>query len=69
MTDKGARKLIATGCYDISPRPAGFTLKWIPEGKEWKDAFGGCVPVCGADQVLDFGGTTCQPIKIVRHHR
>jgi hypothetical protein len=36
MTDKGARKLIATGCYDISPRPAGFTLKWIPEGKEWK---------------------------------
>lgn len=34
--DKGMRKLIARGCYDVSPRPVGFTLKWIPEAKEWK---------------------------------
>ncbi|HEX8367620.1 MAG TPA: hypothetical protein VF604_03555 [Pyrinomonadaceae bacterium] len=34
--DKGAKKLIAKGCYDTSPRPVGFVLKWIPEGKEWK---------------------------------
>ncbi|HEX9959335.1 MAG TPA: hypothetical protein VGB00_00215 [Pyrinomonadaceae bacterium] len=34
--DGGAKKLIAKGCYDVSPRPVGFTLKWIPEGKEWK---------------------------------
>jgi hypothetical protein len=34
--DLGAKKLIAKGCYDVSPRPVGFTLKWIPEGKEWK---------------------------------
>jgi hypothetical protein len=34
--DLGAKKLIAKGCYDTSPRPVGFTLKWIPEGKEWK---------------------------------
>jgi hypothetical protein len=36
LTDLGAKKLIAKGCYDVSPRPVGFTLKWIPEGKEWK---------------------------------
>lgn len=36
MQDLGAKKLIAKGCYDVSPRPVGFTLKWIPEGKEWK---------------------------------
>jgi hypothetical protein len=34
--DGGAKKLIAKGCYDVSPRPVGFTLKWIPEGKVWK---------------------------------
>jgi hypothetical protein len=34
--DKGAKKLIAKGCYDTSPRPVKFTLKWIPEAKEWK---------------------------------
>jgi|GEM_PF-974210 len=36
LQDLGAKKLIAKGCYDVSPRPVGFTLKWIPEGKEWK---------------------------------
>lgn len=34
--DLGMKKLIAKGCYDVSPRPVGFTLKWIPEGKEYK---------------------------------
>lgn len=35
-TEGGAKKLIAKGCYDVSPRPVKFILKWIPEGKEWK---------------------------------
>jgi len=34
--DKGLRKLIAKGCYDVTPRPVKFVLKWIPEGKQWK---------------------------------
>lgn len=34
--DGGAKKLIAKGCYDTSPRPVKFVLKWIPEAKEWK---------------------------------
>ncbi|HEX8735243.1 MAG TPA: hypothetical protein VF721_07985 [Pyrinomonadaceae bacterium] len=34
--DKGAKKLIAEGCYDVNPRPVKFVLKWLPEGKEWK---------------------------------
>ena len=34
--DKGMKKLIATGCYNISPRDTKFVLKWIPEAKEWK---------------------------------
>ena len=34
--DKGAKKLIAKGCYATSPRPVKFVLKWIPEAKEWK---------------------------------
>jgi hypothetical protein len=33
--DLGMKKLIAKGCYDVS-RPVGFTLKWIPQGKEYK---------------------------------
>ncbi|HYP51616.1 MAG TPA: hypothetical protein VEQ34_11800, partial [Pyrinomonadaceae bacterium] len=34
--DKGMRKLIVEGCYDVNPRPVKFVLKWIPQGKEWK---------------------------------
>ncbi|MDQ3800729.1 MAG: hypothetical protein M3384_14880 [Acidobacteriota bacterium] len=35
-TEGGMKKLIARGCYDVSPRPVKFILKWIPQGKEWK---------------------------------
>lgn len=35
-TAVGAKLLVASGCYDTTPRPTTFTLKWIPEGKEWK---------------------------------
>lgn len=34
-----------------------------PEGREWKPAFDGCVPICPADQVLDFYGIACHPIR------
>jgi hypothetical protein len=34
--ENGVKKLIAKGCYDISPRAVNFTLKWIPESKEYK---------------------------------
>jgi hypothetical protein len=34
-----------------------------PEGKEWKDAFEACVPICRDDEVLDFYGRACHPIK------
>ena len=34
--------------------------------KEWIDAFGGCVPSCPPNQVLDFYGIACHPIKVER---
>jgi hypothetical protein len=34
--ESGVKKLIAKGCYDITPRPLNFKLQWIPEGKEYK---------------------------------
>jgi hypothetical protein len=36
QNEGGLKKLIAKGSYDIAPRQVNFTLKWIPEGKEWK---------------------------------
>lgn len=41
----------------------------LPDGgcgpnREWKDAFGGCVPACGRGEVLDFYGRACHPIKV-----
>jgi hypothetical protein len=35
-------------------------------GKEWKDVFDGCVPICPSDQVLDFQGVACHPIRVQR---
>jgi hypothetical protein len=37
-----------------------------PEGKEWKAAWGGCVPKCSDDEVLDFNGIACHPIRVRR---
>lgn len=34
-----------------------------PEGKEWKDAWGSCVPKCNDDEVLDFHGVACHPVR------
>lgn len=34
-----------------------------PEGKEWKNAWGGCVPQCNDDEVLDFQGLACHPVR------
>jgi hypothetical protein len=40
-----------------------------PDGKEWKEAFDGCVPICGPNEVLDFYGIACHPIKGERRSR
>ncbi|HEY0428357.1 MAG TPA: hypothetical protein VGC76_11290 [Pyrinomonadaceae bacterium] len=32
----GLKKLIATGSYEIKPKPVKFSLKWIAEGNQWK---------------------------------
>ncbi len=42
------------------------TPKPCPEGKEWKEAFDGCVPICPDGQVLDFYGIACHPIRTRR---
>lgn len=34
-----------------------------PDGKEWKDAFDACVPICGDGEVLDFYGKACHPVR------
>lgn len=41
----------------------GGAPKACPEGKEWKDAFNNCVPICPPDQVLDFYGVACHLIR------
>jgi hypothetical protein len=45
------------------------TTKQCPEGREWKEAFDACVPICPPDQVLDFHGIACHPIKLQRPRR
>jgi hypothetical protein len=44
------------------PRPKASRTE-CPEGKEWKDAFEMCVPICNDGEVLDFYGKACHPIK------
>lgn len=34
-----------------------------PEGKEWKAAWSGCVPKCADDEILDFHGIACHPLR------
>ncbi|MDQ3061337.1 MAG: hypothetical protein M3R14_00520 [Acidobacteriota bacterium] len=34
--DKGFKELVLEGKYDTSPLPTKFTLKYTPEGKNWK---------------------------------
>ena len=51
------------------PPAAKPTTKECPEGREWKAAFDACVPICPPDQVLDFHGIACHPIKLQRPRR
>ena len=47
------------------PAPSGRPGKPVscPDGKEWKDAFDACVPICADGEVLDFYGKACHPIR------
>lgn len=51
------------------PPAAKPATRECPEGREWKAAFDACVPICPPDQVLDFHGIACHPIKLQRPRR
>lgn len=59
-TDAGACVDAKKTPLDAGPMPDG----GCGPGREWKDAFGGCVPACGRGEVLDFYGRACHPIKV-----
>lgn len=64
---QGKTRTDAGACVDIAKKP--FDAGTMPDGgcgpgREWKDAFGGCVPACGRGEVLDFYGRACHPIKV-----
>lgn len=64
---QGKTRNDAGACVDVAKRP--FDAGTLADGgcgpgREWKDAFGGCVPACGRNEVLDFYGRACHPIRV-----
>lgn len=59
-TDAGACVETKKAPVDAGAMPDG----GCGPGREWKDAFGGCVPACGRGEVLDFYGRACHPVRV-----